>query len=342
MDTLDAVPAKSSSRTLVRGLCDAVRADWLAYVFALAAPCVVFWLHLALGLTTVLSIQLLGAHAQGNLRGFVLFLVAVILSTYLGGLGPGLLSTFVAAGLIGLLQHLNGVYLTSWVDLWRLVAFMATGVLVSVLMEGQQRRKRQRLASHRFRDVTLASIGDGVITADEMGNTTFLNSEAERLTGWENHQAVGRPLSDVFHVIDEQTRGPEEDPVKMVLRLGATTRFTSHTLLVNKNGREIPITESAAPIMPPDGKLEGFVLVFRDGSESRKAEAELQRRLQLQEQIAHIVNTAPALIYSFRQRADGTTCFPFASPWIEEILGASTEELAKDGALAARGASLDS
>ena len=336
MSTLDAVPAKSSSPTFVRGLYDAVRADWLAYVVALAAPCVVFWLHLLLGLTTVLSIQVLAAHIHGNLRGFELFLVGVILSAYLGGLGPGLLSTFVAAGLMVryLLPPLHRWYVASTVDLWWLVAFVATGALASFLIEGQHRKKRQRLASHRLRDVTLASIGDAVITTDEAGNNTFLNSKAEQLTGWTNHQAVGRPHSDVFLVINEATREPAEDPVKKILSLGAATRLNNHTLLVSRSGREIPISARAAPLMPPDGRLEGVVLIFRDVSESRKAEAESQRRLQLQEQIAHIVNAAPAVIYSFRQRADGTTCVPFASPWVEEVLGASIEELAKDGALA--------
>ena len=334
MNPPDFGPTKSSFGSFVRGLSDSILADWLTYGFALAATFFVFWVQLSLGLTTVLSIQILRAHAQGNLRGFVLFSVAVILSAYLGGLGPGLLSTFLAAGLMYFLRHSPGGHLTIGADLLRMVPFLAAGTLSSVLIERHHHRKRRRSTSHRFRDVTLASIGDAVIMTDEIGNITFLNLEAERLTGWENHQAVGRPLGDVVKVINEETREPEEDVAKMVLRFGAAASLTGHNLLESRIGREIPITESVARIMNPDGRLEGFVLVFRDGSEGRKAEAEQQKRRELQEQVTHILNATSVVIYSFRQRPDGTTCFPFASLEAEEIFGLSIEELANDGALA--------
>jgi two-component system cell cycle sensor histidine kinase/response regulator CckA len=334
MNPPDFGPTKSSFGSFVRGLSDSILADWLTYGFALAATFFVFWVQLSLGLTTVLSIQILRAHAQGNLRGFVLFSVAAILSAYLGGLGPGLLSTFLAAGLMYFLRHSPGGHLTIGADLLRMVPFLAEGTLFSVLIERYRDRKRHRSTSHRFREVTLASIGDAVIMTDAIGNITSLNLEAERLTGWENHQAAGRSLGDVVKVINEETREPGEDVAKMVLRVGAAASLAGHNLLVSRIGREIPITESVAPVMDPDGRLEGIVVVFRDESEGRKAEAELQKRLELQEQVAHIVNATPAVIYSFRQRPDGTTCFPFASAEVEQFLGPSTEDLAVDGTLA--------
>jgi two-component system cell cycle sensor histidine kinase/response regulator CckA len=99
---------------------------------------------------------------------------------------------------------------------------------------------------------------------------------------------VGRPLGDVFMTINEETRQPEEDTVSRVLRIGAVATLSGRTLLISRDGREVPITESAAPIMHPDGRLEGFVLVFRDGSEGRTAQAELQKRFELQEQVTRI------------------------------------------------------
>ena len=333
MDTREAVLAQPASRTLLQRLWGEVRADGLSYLLALAVTCFVFWLHLALGLATVLYMRALQVHTQGDLRGFVLLLAAVIVSAYVGGVGPGLFSTFLAAGLMDrlFLPPLNSWYIASPGDRWRLAAFVAAGIVLSALIEVQHRTRRLSQASHRLRDVTLASIGDAVITTDGTGNTTFLNSEAEKLTGWTNQQAVGRPLSDVLNVLNQETRAPAEDPVRKVLSLGAATRLTNHALLVSRSGREIPISERASPLRHPDGRIEGVVLVFRDVSESRKAEVELQKRLELQEQIARIVNTAPAVIYSFRQRPDGTTCFPFASPAIEEILGVSAEDLTQDG-----------
>lgn len=281
----------------------------------------------------MLQIQVLHAHTHVELRGFVLLLVVVILSAYVGGIGPGLLSTFLAAGLMSrlLVSSTNGWQIMGRDDGWQWATFIASGILCGALIERHHHRQRQRSASRRIRDATLSNVGDGLITTDELGKCTFLNREAERLTGWKNYQAVGRPIGDVIKTIDEATRESEEDPIQKIQRVGATTAVIGHTLLVNKDGCELPIAESAAPIMSPDGRLEGFVLVFRDASKIRMAEAELQKRIELQEQVARIVDSAPAVIYSFRKRPDGTTCFPFASPKIETILGVSREDLARDG-----------
>lgn len=131
-------------------------------------------------------------------------------------------------------------------------------------------------------NTTLASIGDGVIITDIQGNVTFLNSEAERLTGWKSAEAQGQPLPSVFRIINEQTRQGVENPVDKVLRLGTIVGLANHTLLLAKDGSEIPIDDSAAPIRLPDGPLLGVVLVFRDFTEYKKVERELQEaQLQL-------------------------------------------------------------
>ncbi len=332
MDPLEPVPARPRSQTFVRGLRDSLRTDWLAYVFAATITYCAFQLQQVLGLSSVLQIQVLHVHAQVELRGFVLFLMAIGLSATVGGVGPALLSTLLAAGLTNriLAPPLNGGYISDRIDRGRWVALIASGVVCGIVVELRHRKERQRMASHRLRDVTLAKIGDAVITTDKFGQCTFINHAAELLTGWKNDQAVGRTLGDIVKLINEESREPEEDPLERILRLGAETGSGGRPLLVSRNWQEIPIVESAAPIMHPDGTLEGFVIVFRDASEARKAEAELQKRLELQKQVAHIVDSAPAVTFSFRRRPDGTTCFPFASSKIEAIFGASRDTLAGD------------
>jgi PAS domain S-box-containing protein len=124
---------------------------------------------------------------------------------------------------------------------------------------------------------TLASIGDAVIVTDAQGRITFLNAEAERLTSWKVSEAAGRPLPEVLRIINEQTRKPVENPVEKVLRLGNVVGLANHTLLVAKDGREVPIDDSAAPIHHADGPVLGVVLVFRDVTVRRAAEAALRR-----------------------------------------------------------------
>lgn len=116
---------------------------------------------------------------------------------------------------------------------------------------------------------TLASIGDAVIVTDAQGHIMSLNAEAERLLGWKNADVVHRPLSDVFRIVDEHTRQPAENPVNRALREGAVVGLANHTLLIARDGREIPIDDSAAPIRQGDGPVLGVALVFRDVTEQR-------------------------------------------------------------------------
>ncbi len=137
--------------------------------------------------------------------------------------------------------------------------------------EAETRRQKELLA------VTLASIGDGVIVTDLQGRVTFLNGEAERLTGWATGDAGGQPLPRVFNIVNEQTRQPVENPVAKVLRLGTPVGLANHTVLITKDGREIPIDDSGAPIRQADGTVAGVVLVFRDFTERRQHAENLQR-----------------------------------------------------------------
>lgn len=126
---------------------------------------------------------------------------------------------------------------------------------------------------HREKDlaqVTLQSIGDAVITTDDQERVVCLNPVAEALTGWNNEEAAGRPLQQVFNIFNEYTREPVENPVDKVLREGIVVGLANHTLLIARDGRECPIEDSAAPIRDRDGRILGIVLVFHDVGEKRK------------------------------------------------------------------------
>ncbi len=134
----------------------------------------------------------------------------------------------------------------------------------------------QRDLQNEWLNVTLASIGDAVIITDLDGKITFINAEAQRLTAWLDNQAIGQPLTDVFKIVNEQTRLPVESPVEKVLRLGTVVGLANHTILLARDGREIPIDDSGAPIRKPGGEMRGVVLVFRDFSEHKAAQGALR------------------------------------------------------------------
>ncbi len=118
----------------------------------------------------------------------------------------------------------------------------------------------------------LASVGDGVIVTDDRGLVDFLNPVAESLTGWSLESARRQPLAAIFRIVNERTRVPVDDPVAKVLQTGAIQGLANHTVLLSRDGREVPIDDSAAPIRWPDGRTAGAVLVFRDITERRRSE----------------------------------------------------------------------
>ncbi|MCE9558580.1 MAG: PAS domain S-box protein [Armatimonadetes bacterium] len=127
--------------------------------------------------------------------------------------------------------------------------------------------------------VTLSSIGDGVITSDADANVTYLNSVAEQLTGWSLAEAVGQPLVKVFDIINEETRKTVENPAIRALRDGVVVGLANHTMLISKDGTERPVGDSAAPIRNPEGDVAGVVLVFRDVSKDHKQKLMIQGAL---------------------------------------------------------------
>jgi PAS domain S-box-containing protein len=117
---------------------------------------------------------------------------------------------------------------------------------------------------------TLRSIGDAVIATDTEGRVMFMNPVAERLTGWEEGEAQGRTLDDVFCIFSEETRAVVESPITKVLCEGTVVGLANHTVLRSRAGSQIPIADSGAPIRDASGKLLGVVLVFRDATAEKR------------------------------------------------------------------------
>jgi PAS domain S-box-containing protein len=137
----------------------------------------------------------------------------------------------------------------------------------------QRKRDERILAEERERlRITLSSIGDAVIATDPQARVTFMNGGAETLTGWSQTEAVGRPLTEVFHILHEQTRQIHDNPALHALRAGTVVGLANHTVLIARGGTERPIDDSAAPMRGSDGTTLGAVLVFRDVSERKQAE----------------------------------------------------------------------
>jgi PAS domain S-box-containing protein len=164
--------------------------------------------------------------------------------------------------------------------------------------------------------MALASIGDAVIATDSAGIVTFVNPVAESLCGVPLRDAAGRPVQEVFHIVNGKTGGPAESPVDRVLATGLTAALANHTVLIASDGRETLIDDSAAPILGKDGKVSGVVLVFRDVSEKRRF-GEMNQRL------AAIVESSDDIIAS--KNLDG-----ILTSWnrgAERILGYSAAEV---------------
>jgi PAS domain S-box-containing protein len=157
------------------------------------------------------------------------------------------------------------------------VANLAAAIIGSADLYEEQAQLRAEALAHRERlRVMLASIGDAVIATDTEGRATFLNQVAEALTGWTMAEAEGRKLEEVFHIINEHTRQEVENPVHRVLREGRVVGLANHTVLIARDGREIPIDDSGAPIRTPEGQITGVVLIFRDVIERKQAERTLR------------------------------------------------------------------
>jgi PAS domain S-box-containing protein len=173
-------------------------------------------------------------------------------------------------------------------------------------LAGELRQSEESLA------VTLHSIGDAVLATDTAGRVTLMNGVAEQLTGWASDAARGRPVGEVFRIIHEHTREPVRVPVDDVLATGQVQALANFTALIARDGRERSIADSAAPIRGGDGRILGAVLVFRDVTESRRAQEQLDRFFEVSLDLLGI--------------ADREANFKRVNPVVTDMLGWTPEE----------------
>jgi PAS domain S-box-containing protein len=224
-------------------------------------------------------------------------------------------------------RTLYSMYLAS------LLATVGLIVLAYYILRGMELREKhaQELqAREEWFRVSLTSIGDGVIATDREGGVTFLNPVAEALIGTTLMQAKGRNILEVFSIENEYTHQPAENPVRKVMEFGHVVGLANHTVLKRKDGIQIPIEDSAAPIRSEKGELLGVILVFRDATTERRAQ-ELMRKTErlaaaarLSATMAHEINNPLQAVGSLVYLAKSS---PDASPQVVEQLSLADQEL---------------
>ncbi len=192
-------------------------------------------------------------------------------------LGVPLKKNSKTVGVLAVQSYTQGVrYSERDRDILNFVSTQVAMTIAKKQAEAELASEREQLA------VTLRSIGDGVITTDTNGNVTMLNRMAEDLTGWDQEDAVGKPVTEILKLIDEQTRQPIDSFITQVIASRQIEQLPDHTLLIAKSGEEKNIADSIAPLRNELSQVIGAVVIFRDISEQRRMEEELLKSRKLE------------------------------------------------------------
>ncbi|HKG15676.1 MAG TPA: PAS domain S-box protein, partial [Pyrinomonadaceae bacterium] len=289
------------------------------------------WARYALALASVVAATLLMFalyRLTGLARGsvpFIFYFCAVVLAATYFGRGPGILTIVLSA----LTAHYFFIppfesFGFTFNSALQTGVFVTVSLFISVLADRSARAEAAATESRESLRTTLKSIGDAVISTDASGRVVFMNPVAERLTGWTLGDGRGRSLAEVFPIVNERTRATVESPVEKVLREGRIVGLANHTVLLARDGREVPIDDSGAPIEDAHGRTTGVVLVFHDITERRAAESALR---ESEGRFRVLADTAPVMIWM--SDAD-KSYFYFNKPWLD-FTGRTLEQVSGDG-----------
>lgn len=291
----------------------------------LKQPAAVRYLVAILAIATAWGICTVIPPEAGTAAPSLIFAAAAIAPAWFGGLGPGLVATVLAG--IAVIARLPALHVDVLLrpDVYGpLAALLIIGIVASIV-SGLGYRSRARLdAERQALEMTLLSIGDGIVVTDEDSQVTFLNPVAEGLTGWSADAARGQHLETVFHVIDEKTRERIESPITEVLHERMPANPGAAKLLVSRDDKEYPIDDSGAPMRDRRGRLSGAVLVFRDVSARREVERALSEREQ---RMRHVLESISDAFLSFDEHWRANYVNPQGAALVrmpeDEVRGAS-------------------
>lgn len=205
----------------------------------------------------------------------------------------------------------------------RIIEFRGQKAVLSIARDITRRKHYEdalREGEERYR-TTLLSVGDGIITTDISGNVLLMNSAAEKLTGWSADEAFGRPLNEVFRIVDEATGQAPADPVDEIITRGSMKiAISDQVVLLSRNGKEYGIEKTGAPIRDARGETAGVVLVFRDQTAERDVRKAIE---ESEERFRSFVENANDIVYSLTPEG----IFTYVSPNWKEIVGHDVYEV---------------
>jgi two-component system, sensor histidine kinase len=311
--------------------------------YEIISPSHPFWLKSAIAVVIVsmafvLRYSLFGGF--GSAVPYLTFYPAVMIAAIIGGGISGIFATILSAllAMYFFIEPIGAFAINNHRDLLGLVTFILGSMVMSVVgefvarfqkklkdksaelakinqsleLEMSRREKAEKNLRESEEDllVTLTSIGDAVIATDLSGCITRMNPAAERLTAWSRNEALGRPLTEVFRIVNSQTLEPVDDPVLRVLATGNIVGLANHTVLIDREGRKYQIADSAAPIRSVSGNVIGVVLVFSDVTE---AYAISERLAESEKRFRTLADTGQALIWT---SGLDKLCDYFNLPWL--------------------------
>ena len=168
-------------------------------------------------------------------------------------------------------------------------------MLIYIIFITQKKNNYRNLYKSRQEfKTTFYSIGDAVIITSNTGNIRNMNPVAEKLTGWSEQEATGKPIEDIFFLLNEETGEKTENPVRKVIEKGIVVGLANHSVLISKDGAQIPVSDSGAPIFDETGNISGIVLVFRDQINERKQQKYL---VETKRKMSTLLSNLPGMAY---------------------------------------------